>query len=138
MLNLYEDGGFRLVGTHNVPQAYAEYWKRDPVYKFGPHLALGRMAATKQLVHILDYTKEDSYKKRDPAAVSLAELAGVRTLLVIPMLKENKLIGAIRIYRQQVRPFTGEADQTGRKLRGSSRHCHRERAAAERITPAHR
>ena len=106
MLNLYEDGGFRLVGTHNVPQAYAEYWKRDPVYKFGPHLALGRMAATKQLVHILDYTKEDSYKKRDPAAVSLAELAGVRTLLVIPMLKENKLIGAIRIYRQQVRPFT--------------------------------
>src|SRR5262249_34539187 len=46
------------------------------------------------------------YIDRDPAVVALAELAGARTVLVVPMLKENGLIGVLAIYRQEVRPFT--------------------------------
>ena len=41
-----------------------------------------------------------------PATVALAELAGARTLLVVPMLKEDKLVGSFGIYRQEVQPFT--------------------------------
>src|SRR5262249_1181630 len=43
---------------------------------------------------------------RDPWIVAGVELGGVRTVLMVPMLKENELIGAFSVYRQEVRPFT--------------------------------
>ena len=58
------------------------------------------------MVHIADIQAEPAYLERDPRPVALVELAGARTLLAVPMLKENELIGAIAIYRQEVRPFT--------------------------------
>ena len=64
------------------------------------------MIATKRFVHIPDYTHELAYKQGDPAAVSIVKLAGARTLLLMPMLKDNELIGNINIYRQEVRPFS--------------------------------
>ena len=51
-------------------------------------------------------TAEHAYAARDPWIVDGVELASVRTLLVVPMLKENELVGAVIIYRQEVRPFT--------------------------------
>ena len=67
---------------------------------------MGRVIRTKQAVHIADIRAEDAYAKRDPMRVAEVELAGARTLLGVPMLKEKELIGAIGIYRQEVRPFT--------------------------------
>src|SRR5262249_47648380 len=67
---------------------------------------VGRVMATKRVVHIADYTQELAYKQGDPAAVSIVELAGARTLVVVPMLKEGELVGNILLYRQEVRPFT--------------------------------
>ena len=67
---------------------------------------MGRVIRTKQAVHIADIRAEDAYAKRDPMRVAAVELAGARTLLGVPMLKEKELIGAIGIYRQEVRPFT--------------------------------
>ena len=64
------------------------------------------MARTKQVVHIADVCAEPAYLQRDPLFVAQVELAGGRTLLVVPMLKEDELVGAIGIYRQEVRPFT--------------------------------
>ena len=64
------------------------------------------MSETKQLLHIYDYAEDPAYKQGDPMAVRLVELAGARTLIEVPMLKEGDLIGAIAIYRQEVRPFT--------------------------------
>jgi adenylate cyclase len=58
------------------------------------------------LLHIYDYAEDPAYKQGDPMAVRLVELAGARTLIEVPMLKEGELIGAIAIYRQEVRPFT--------------------------------
>jgi len=66
---------------------------------------LGRAAKTKQPVHIEDVTKDQAYIEGFPPFVKLAELGGARTLLVMPMLKEKTLVGAIGIYRQEVRPF---------------------------------
>ena len=63
-------------------------------------------SSTKQPVHIADMATERAYLERDPVVVSVVEAAGARTLLFVPMLKEDELVGAIAIYRQEVRPFT--------------------------------
>jgi GAF domain-containing protein len=71
-----------------------------------PDTTLGRAAATKQVVHIVDVTKREAYIQQDSFVVAGAELGGFRTVVSVPMLKENKLAGVISIYRQEVRPFT--------------------------------
>jgi len=106
VLQLCEDGGFRMVAMHNPPPAYAESRRRQPVIHPGPLTPPARVAATKQLLHLADLTQEEAYKVRDPSSVRFVETAGVRTLLVVPMLKESELIGEISVYRQEVRPFT--------------------------------
>jgi GAF domain-containing protein len=72
----------------------------------GPKSGLGRLEATKQIVHIFDYTAEPAYVERDPFVVTAVERLGIRTNLSVPMLKEGELVGAISIFRQEVRPFT--------------------------------
>jgi signal transduction histidine kinase len=67
---------------------------------------LGRLLRTKQVVRIADVTMEPAYIEGDPLLVTDVKLAGFRTILAVPMLKEDDLIGAIVIYRQEVRPFT--------------------------------
>ena len=106
VLQLCEDGGFRMVAMHNAPPAYAEARRREPVMHPSPLAPPARVAATKRLLHIADMAEEPVYKQGDPAATRFVEMAGVRTLLVVPMLKEQELIGEISIYRQEVRPFT--------------------------------
>src|SRR5262245_17308232 len=105
-LLLYDGDAFRIVAMHGAPLEWDALRRRDPVIRFSPANPLGRVVATKQLQHITDFRLEQSYIEREPAPVALAERAGARTVLVVPMLKENELIGAIAIYRQEVRPFT--------------------------------
>jgi GAF domain-containing protein len=104
-LYLYGADAFRAVAFHNTPPAYLEYLNRGPI-RPSPNVALGRLRGTKQVVHIADITAEPAYAERDPLRVAIAELAGARTVIAVPMLKEGELIGAIGIYRQEVRPFT--------------------------------
>jgi GAF domain-containing protein len=95
------------VATHNAPAAFAEARKLSPDYRPGPKTIFGRLIATKKVVHVADLAADEVYvSERFPAAVSAVELGGVRTLLAVPMLKENELIGAITVYRREVRPFT--------------------------------
>ncbi len=106
ILDLHQGGVFRTVAMHNPPPELAETRRRNPVVPAGPLSALGRVTATKQPVHVLDYTEDLAYKQGDAAAVNLVDRVGARTVLVTPMLKENEIIGAIAIFRQEVRPFT--------------------------------
>jgi len=106
ILWLREGDGFRSVALHNVPPAYAEQRQREPVIRPGPGTGLGRVAKTKQVIHVADVRAEAAYIERDPLRVSTVELGGYRTVLDVPMLKDNELIGIITIYRQEVRPFT--------------------------------
>ena len=107
LLLLYEgDWRFRVVAMSNVQPAFAELRKREPIFEVSPQTGLGRAVATKDIVHIADYAEEAIYKEQHhPAAVALGELGGARTYLVVPMLKDREIAGAIAIYRQQVRPF---------------------------------
>ena len=106
ILWLREGDGFRSVVLHNVPPAYAEQRQREPVIRPGPETGLGRLAKTKQVIHVPDVRAEAAYIERDPLRLSTVELGGYRTVLDVPMLKDNELIGVITIYRQEVHPFT--------------------------------
>src|SRR5262249_57075848 len=93
-----EGDGFRSVALHTLPPAYAEQRQREPVIRPGPGTGLGRVAKTKQVIHVADVRAEETYIERDPLRVSTVELGGYRTLLDVPMLKDNELIGIITIY----------------------------------------
>jgi class 3 adenylate cyclase len=105
VMHLYEEGAFHVVAMHNVPPAFAEMRRNIPIVRPSPGTGLGRAAHTKQVVQIPDLRTEQTYQEREPVSVAMVELAGARTLLVVPMVKEDAFIGTIAIYRQEVRPF---------------------------------
>jgi signal transduction histidine kinase/CheY-like chemotaxis protein/HAMP domain-containing protein len=102
---LREGDVFRAVAMHGLN---IEWLERDPVMdpRDHPAVPLARLARTKEVVHVTDFSADQAYIERDPRIVALVESAGARSLLAVPMLKEGELIGAIAIYRQEVRPFT--------------------------------
>jgi len=104
-LYLHERGALRFVAGHNVPRAFAEARRRSP-FRPAPGSAFGKLIRTKQTVQAADIAATQPYAERDPAVVDAVELGGVRTLVCVPMLKDNELVGAIGIFRQEVRPFT--------------------------------
>src|SRR5499427_2899222 len=109
VLHLYEGGGFRVGATHNAPSAFAQAMaQREPIFRPSPQHPLARVAATKRVVQISDIAADAAYKQRDPGAVRLVEFAGARSLIAVPMLRDDALIGDIVIYRQEVRPFTNK------------------------------
>jgi GAF domain-containing protein/anti-sigma regulatory factor (Ser/Thr protein kinase) len=100
---LYDGSAFRVVAIHGAPPAYTEKLRNGPAP--GPETAVGRLARTMQPVQIADIAASKGYLDGDPVIVASVELAGTRTLLAVPMLKDNQLVGAIAIYRQEVKPF---------------------------------
>ena len=105
-LLLYDGESYHAAYLHNLRTAYREMWERGP-RRVSPKLALGRLAHTKQVIQLTDIKEDPAYyTERDPLRVATVELGGARSLLCVPMLKEDQFIGAIVIYRQEVRPFT--------------------------------
>jgi class 3 adenylate cyclase len=104
-LVLYDGKSFRTVAMHGAPRDFVEARRRNPVIGEHPRALIRRVAESKKILHITDIT-ELPLRDDDPSLLELAELAGARTLVLVPMLKELTLIGAIAIYRQEVRPFT--------------------------------
>ncbi len=107
-LFLYKDDRFHVAVLHGAPPAYEEAWQREPAMSVRdhPHVPLARLAATRQVVHIHDVAAERTPLERDARYVSLLEAAGARTMLLVPMLRDEELIGAIVIYGREARPFT--------------------------------
>ena len=103
-LYLYDGDAFQAAAFHNAPPAFVEARKRKPI-RPPPDSALGRVAITKQVAQVADIKATQSYIERDPLWPPV-DLAGYRTIVSVPMLKEDELIGAINIYRQEVRPFS--------------------------------
>src|SRR5262249_55938848 len=110
LLYRIENGAARIISKLGIPPAFAEYLKRGPhrppLNRVTPQTPTGRVIQSRQLVHLADYRTDQSYLDRDPATVAAIELGGIRTLLVVPMIKNDALMGAIVIFRQEVRPFT--------------------------------
>src|SRR5262249_9916402 len=105
ILYRFDGNVFRPIALQDAVPAFGDYLRRNPP-RPDPRNALGRLFQTKQSVHISDIAAEPAYAEREPARVATVEVAGARTYLAVPMLKEDALLGAIAIYRQEVRPFT--------------------------------
>ena len=96
---------FRFVAMHNAPPALAEQIRHSPFRPSAKHY-FGRMVATKAVTQVADLMAEQGYINRRPEYLASVELGGVRTYLMVPILKERELIGAFIMGRQEVRPFT--------------------------------
>jgi signal transduction histidine kinase len=108
MFWLTEGHSFRCVALHGTSPAFTELRRREPIFHPNPTLLtpLGRIARTKQLVQVADCRAEQAYIQGDPGFVALVDLAGARTILVVPILRDDELVGVFNIFRQEVRPFT--------------------------------
>ena len=106
--NIYRwDGNvLKLVATHNTPLDYAAHRRHSP-FRADQNNAVARMIRNKAVVHVLDAAANEAYAARtDPTIVAAVELGGIRSSLVVPMLKDEELVGAFILSRQEVRPFT--------------------------------
>src|SRR5262249_43454580 len=104
-LFLFERGAFREVSNVNTPTGFQAFLQQGPVAP-NPGIGLAQIDSTKQVANIKDVRKLEENENRDPFVVAGVEGGGIRTLLIVPMLKEDELIGVIGIYRQEVSPFT--------------------------------
>jgi signal transduction histidine kinase len=103
--NLWDGEKYSLVAHHNIPPEFSAYRERAPIVP-QPGTTLAIVAETHRPAQIKDIRDTPAYKAGVPNAVGMADIAGARTLLVVPVLKEDELMGAITIFRQEVRQFT--------------------------------
>src|SRR5215470_14909309 len=103
---LEEGDGFRNVAFHGVlAAAYIEMWRSATVGRAAP---MGRVAESRKPLQIADLRKDQSYLDGHPLTLTAVHAAGIHTLALIPMLKEDEFVGAISLYRKEVRPFSGK------------------------------
>jgi GAF domain-containing protein len=102
----YDGEHFENVAVRNVPEAFAEFAKPGHKIAFGPGTGPHRLLAGEAFVHIIEGQTEEAYKRGDAAQRALIDLAGARTWLTVPLNKDDKLLGSITVFRQQVRPFS--------------------------------
>src|SRR6516165_4796324 len=105
VLSLSEGDAQRIVAMHNAPPAYAELRQRDPIMRPTGNLPLWRAVATKRAVQTAD-AANDPANQDDPNRRKFVAATGVRSFIVVPILKDNEVVGVINVFRQEVRPFT--------------------------------
>src|SRR5215472_9640993 len=105
ILYRFEDDAFRAIALRGAPPAFAKFQQSGPI-RPTPVSGLGRIVSTRRPVHIIDAMAQQHYIDGDPYVVTAVKLSGSRTLIFVPMLKDDELIGTIAIYRREVRPFT--------------------------------
>jgi GAF domain len=88
-----------------VPPAFAEFRKNNPPV-YGPGTGPARILAGERVVHIVDLKSGDAYRTGDPNRRAVVDLGGARTVLLVPLLKNESILGFITIYRKEVRPYS--------------------------------
>ena len=107
LMYLCEGDAYRMAALHgDLPRAFKEQWRSETLFRLHSDVAPARAVQTRKVVHVADLREDRAYLSGDPLPVAGVEVAGIRTLVVIPMLKESEPVGAISIYRKEVRPFT--------------------------------
>jgi two-component system, NtrC family, sensor kinase len=100
-LFLVKDGICHTAAMHNAPPALVEFQRQRGPFQPPPGTLLDRVMRTKQVSHTADAATDP-----DTVSSASARLGGARSMVTVPMLKDKELIGAINIFRQEVRPFT--------------------------------
>ena len=103
IMGLFEGDIYRRVALYNAPPAFDTAAPKE--YRPEPEGPIGRLLRTRQVGKIDDLSQSPLYFARHPAVIAMVEVAGARTLVIVPMLRNDRAIGAISIYRKEVRPF---------------------------------
>src|SRR6185437_6537760 len=104
-LAILEDERFRTAATRGMPAAFVEYRRKNPP-DYGPGTQPARLLAGERVIHVPDLMAEEVYKKGDPNRRALVNLGGVRASLMVPLLRDDAVLGFINFYRQEPRPFS--------------------------------
>jgi two-component system NtrC family sensor kinase len=102
-----EQGAMRAVAEIGVPPAFAEY-RRNNLHTGGAATPADMMRATRKPAHVHDARDSEPYRNGNLNAVAGVDLGGARTVLYVPMIRNDDIVGVINVYRQEVRPFTKE------------------------------
>src|SRR5262249_27343745 len=103
---LRDGDGYRAAAIHgDLPTLFVEQWRSGTLYRPDPEVTLARSVRARKPIQEADVRTTPQYLKGDPLPVTAVDIAGIRTLMVVPMLKDNEPIGGIAIYRKEVRPF---------------------------------
>src|SRR5262245_60563347 len=103
---LRDGDGYRAAAIHgDLPTLFVEQWRSGTLYRPDPEVTLARSVRARKPIQEADLRTTQQYLNGDPLPVTAADIAGIRTLMVVPMLKDNEPIGGIAIYRKEVRPF---------------------------------
>src|SRR5262245_47629243 len=106
ILWLRDGDGYRAAAIHgDLPTLFVEQWRSGTLYRPDPEVTLARSVRARKPIQEADVRTTPQYLKGDPLPVTAVDIAGIRTLMVVPMLKDNEPIGGIAIYRKEVRPF---------------------------------
>jgi GAF domain-containing protein len=100
----YADGAFRALSLSGVPDAFAAYIRQPRVW--GTETGLGQVVQTKKTVHVADAARGRAYEDNDPGRAAAVKTGAVRAIVVVPMLRDDELIGAFSIWRAEPRAFT--------------------------------
>src|ERR1043165_4840851 len=101
----YDGEFFRPAAALGVPKAFAEFRSNHPP-DFGLASGPGRILQGLAFDHTIDAAEDELYRSGDPRRRALVELGGARTLLGMPLRKDDAVLGVFTIYRQEVRPFS--------------------------------
>src|SRR5205807_1270053 len=105
VLWIVEGDSVRPVPSQDIPEAYVDFLSRERTAP-GPESGIARTIREQALVHFIDTAAGEPYRRGDPFAIAAVELGGVRTLLNVPLVRDNVVLGIFGIYRQEVRSFT--------------------------------
>jgi two-component system, NtrC family, sensor kinase len=104
---LVDGEGYRTAALHgDLPGAYLKQWRSGTLHYPKAAIPMVRANRSRKAVHVPDMLKDDAYLEGDPLGVSVVKIAGIRTLVTVPMVKKGEAIGNITIYRKEVRAFT--------------------------------
>src|SRR6478752_3833641 len=108
-LFLYDGTALRMASLYGAPAAWSQVRGMTVIVAdVHPDVPIARVTRTKSVVHVPDGRKIQCYIDRDPTFTALIEIAGARTVLGVPLLKDRELIGVFTIYRHEVKPFTAK------------------------------
>lgn len=105
VLNTFDGELFHTAATRGLPPAYDEYRRSQPL-AYGPGTAPARLLQGEPIVEILDLRESDAYRRGEPNRRALVDLGGARSILAVPLLKNDRVVGNIMIFRQEPARFS--------------------------------
>ncbi len=104
---IYDGEQFVCTAQRGLPPAFAAF-RAETALRPIPGSRLARAMENRQTLHALDLMAEEPYRQGDPFVRAMVELGGVRTILTVPLCKDETLLGFVSVYRQEVKAFSNK------------------------------